>query len=59
MTIEDRINKIKQARILVREVLSVCGNPMVEGALGEADLNLHWVLWNLGEKVELHPQLEQ
>ncbi|NIQ21404.1 MAG: hypothetical protein GTN92_03470, partial [Pseudomonas stutzeri] len=50
---------IKAARALIAEALQDCGIPMIEGALSEADLNLHWALWNLGEPVSLHPDLER
>ncbi len=56
---EARIEKIKAARALIAEALQDCGIPMIEGALSEADLNLHWALWNLGEPVSLHPDLER
>ena len=32
---------------------------MIETLLGEADMVLHWALWNLGEPVELRPELEE
>ena len=59
MTHEERIEKIRSARSLIGEALDECGVPMIEGALAEADLNLHWVLWNMGEPVDLHPELER
>ena len=59
MTISERIEKIKAARKLVVEALDDCGIPMIEGALSEADSNLHWALWNLGEPVELLPEMER
>ena len=59
MTNGERIEKIKTARNLLAQVKTNCGIPMIEGALSEADLNLHWVLWNMGEPVELHPELEK
>ena len=59
MTNEERIQKIRTARTLILEALDDCGIPMIEGALSEADLNLHWALWNMGEPVELQPELER
>lgn len=58
MTEQQRSERIRQALDLVREAKSECGVPMIESALGEAERNLHWVLWNLGEPVELLPELE-
>jgi len=59
MDIDIAKEKIVAARSLIKEVSSKCDIPMVEGALDEADLNLHWILWNLGADVELHPKLEK
>jgi len=59
VTEEECIKKVKAARTLLAEVADECGIPMIEGAISEADLNLHWVLWNMGEPVELHPELER
>ena len=53
MKIEERIDKLKKARALVAEAVDGCGIPMLETTLGEADMNLHWALWNLGEPVSL------
>ena len=59
MDIDIATEKIIAARSSIKEALSECDVPMVEGALDEADLILHWVLWNLGVDVELHPKLEK
>ncbi len=58
MTVEERIETLKQARLLVDAARRDAGSPMIEAALTEADMNLHWALWNLGEPVELRPELE-
>ncbi len=58
MTVEERIEKLKQARGLVDAARRDFGNPMIEAALAEADMNLHWALWNLGEPVELRPEMD-
>ena len=58
MTVEERIETLKQARLLVDAARRDAGSPMIEAALQEADMNLHWALWNLGEPVELRPELE-
>lgn len=56
---EDCIAKIKQARTLVAAALAGCDIPQIEAMLKNADLELHWALWNLGEPVSLHPELEK
>lgn len=53
-----QIEKLNEARKLIREALNDLPMPMLEVALQEADMNLHWALWNMGEPVELLPQLE-
>jgi hypothetical protein len=58
MTIEQRVEKLKQARELIAEAVADSGIPQLESTLREADMNLHWALWNLGEVVELRPELE-
>ena len=58
MKIEQRIEKLKQARRLVAEAVEGSGIPQLESTLRDADMNLHWALWNLGEVTELRPELE-
>ena len=58
MSHENQIEKLQAARALIREAASDLGVPMLEVALREADMNLHWALWNLGEEVELLPEAE-
>ncbi len=58
MKIEQRIEKLKQARKLIAEAVGGCGIPQLESTLQDADMNLHWALWNLGEVTELRPGLE-
>ncbi len=59
MKIEKRIEKIHRARQLVAEAGADCGVPQLESILRDADMNLHWALWNLGEPVELRPELDR
>ncbi len=56
MDMEQRIEKLKQARKLVAEAVADCGIPQLESTLCEADMNLHWALWNLGEVTELRQE---
>lgn len=58
MNIEQRIEKLKQARKLIAEAVADCGIPQLESTLRDADMNLHWALWNLGEVTELRQELE-
>jgi hypothetical protein len=56
MTHAKEIEKLKTARALIKEAVAGLSVPMIESALAEADMNLHWALWNLGEEVELLPE---
>ncbi len=58
MTMDQRVERLKQARKLVAEAVVDCGIPQLEITLREADMNLHWALWNMGEIDELIPDLE-
>jgi hypothetical protein len=59
MEIEQRIEKIRRARALIDEALAGCDIPQFESMLRDADMYLHWSLWNLGEDVALRPELER
>lgn len=56
---EDCIAKIRQARALLAAATAACDTPQIAAMLHNADLELHWALWNLGEPVSLHPVLER
>ena len=58
MDIERRIAKIKEARALVAAASVDCDLPQIEAMLRNADMELHWALWNLGETVSLRPELD-
>ncbi len=58
MTVEQRIEKIRQARALVAEAGAGSGVPMLETILADADMALHWALWNLGADVSLRPEID-
>ena len=58
MNIEQRIERLKQARVLIAEAVAGSGIPQLESMLRDAEMNLHWALWNLGEVMELRPELE-
>jgi hypothetical protein len=56
MDYQTQIDQLKTARDLIRKAARDLPVPMLESALAEADMNLHWALWNLGEQVELVPE---
>jgi len=55
---EERIRQIHQARAVIAQALAGCDIPQIEAMLRNADMELHWALWNLGEPVALRPELE-
>ncbi|MCZ7565454.1 MAG: hypothetical protein M5U08_18070 [Burkholderiales bacterium] len=58
MRMEERIAKIEAARALIRAAMVDCDAPQIEMMLRNADMELHWALWNLGAPVELRPEIE-
>ncbi|HVL34310.1 MAG TPA: hypothetical protein VM489_01430 [Burkholderiales bacterium] len=54
----ERIRKIREARALIAEAMQGCDLPQIEAMLRNADMELHWALWNLGEPVPLRPEME-
>jgi len=55
---EERIRKIREARALLAAAIQGCELPQIEAMLRNADMELHWALWNLGEQVSLRPEIE-
>jgi hypothetical protein len=55
---EERIRKIKEARALLAAAMKGCELPQIEAMLRNADMELHWALWNLGVPVNLRPELD-
>lgn len=58
MRMEDRIAKIKEARTLIIAAMSGCESPQIECMLRNADMELHWALWNLGVEVPLRAEFD-
>ena len=56
---EQMLEKIAQARALLRAVIETTDLPMIERTLRLADTNLHWAQWNLGMPTSLMPELEE
>ena len=54
---EQMIDRLKAARALVAEVFEGTDLPQIQATLRQADQNLHWALWNLGEVESLRPDL--
>jgi hypothetical protein len=55
---KDQVARIKQARTLLVAALADCELPQIAAMLRNADVELHWALWNLGEPVSLRPETD-
>lgn len=58
MNLQNHIDSIKQARAQIALAMEGCDIPQIEQMLRNADMELHWALWNLGEPVSLRPEME-
>lgn len=55
---QEQITRIRQARENIAAAMQGCDIPQIEAMLRNADMELHWALWNLGEPVALRPEIE-
>ena len=58
MNRETSIARIADVRANIKELLQDCETPQIEMMLRNADMELHWALWNLGVNVPLRPEAE-
>lgn len=58
MNRETCIARIIEARATLKELLQDCELSQIEMMLRNADMELHWALWNLGVNVPLRPEAE-
>jgi hypothetical protein len=56
---EEMIEKLRQARALVKEIYDDTDIPQIQSCIRHADQNLHWALWNLGAVDGLRPELTE
>lgn len=56
--LQQRIDTIHRARALIAEAMAGGDLPQIDAMLRNADMELHWALWNLGEPVALRPELD-
>lgn len=52
---EEVLDRIAQARALLKKVIAGTESPMIERSVKIADMNLHWAQWNLGVPTSLMP----
>lgn len=58
MNPQNQIDRIRQAREQIASAMQGCDIPQIEQMLRNADMELHWALWNLGEPVSLRPEID-
>lgn len=52
------IARISEVRAGIMGLMKDCDLPQIEGMLRNADMELHWALWNLGLAVPWRPEAE-
>jgi hypothetical protein len=55
---DNYIARIAEARADLHGLLRDCKWPQIETMLRNADMELHWALWNLGVTVPLRPEAD-
>ncbi len=50
--------RISEIRAQIKALLKDCESPQIEVMLRNADMELHWALWNLGVAVPMRPEAE-
>jgi hypothetical protein len=58
MTTNELIETIRSARTLLISAIDEAEIPQIDAMLRNADMELHWALWNLGEPVGMRPELD-
>jgi len=58
MNTETYIARISDIRAKLIAIIEDCEYPQIEAMLRNADMELHWALWNLGAAVALRPEAE-
>lgn len=56
MSVEQHITNIREARSLLAAAMAECELPQIQAMLRNADMELHWALWNLGETPGMRPE---
>ena len=56
MNVQKNIAAIEEARAVIRKALAECELPQIQAMLRNADMELHWALWNLGVAVPIRPE---
>jgi len=55
---EAYIARLLEVRAGLKALMQDCALPQIEAMLRNADMELHWALWNLGVALPLRPEAE-
>jgi hypothetical protein len=58
VTVPELVRTIRDAREVLARAIGETELPQIEAMLRNADMELHWALWNLGEAVSVRPELD-
>ena len=58
MTVSEIVHTLREARGLLISAIGETKIPQIEAMLRNADMELHWALWNLGEPVGVRPEFD-
>jgi hypothetical protein len=58
VTVAELIQTIHDARAVLIGAIGETEIPQVDAMLRNADMELHWALWNLGEPVGVRPEFD-
>jgi hypothetical protein len=58
MTVPEVVSTIREARRMLIGAIGETELPQIDAMLRNADMELHWALWNLGEPVGVRPELD-
>jgi hypothetical protein len=56
VTVPELVRTIREARAVLTPAIGRAEIPQIEAMLRNADMELHWALWNLGEPVGVRPE---
>jgi len=58
MTVPELVHTIREIRSVLIGAIGETEIPQVDAMLRNADMELHWALWNLGEPVGVRPEFD-
>ena len=58
MTVPELVHTIHDIRAALIAAIGETEIPQIDAMLRNADMELHWALWNLGEPVSVRPEFD-